>query len=225
LGSAFVFLCVPLWIKILWTIMPKARRNQHRRNQPSTTPTQASPLAREEGTIVKNWGGKIPVALSFPNSYYVGMSSLAFQLLYSRLNAEEDVVCERVFWEKGGAAAGNPLLSLENQRPADEFDVWAFTISWEMDYFNVVEMLRQANVPPLAQDRHASTRWDGTEWPILIAGGPGITMNPEPMAPFFDVILIGEGEEALPQFVELCRQGLYEDRQALLATLDKLPGF
>ncbi len=203
--------------------MAKFRRTPQKRSHPGhQTP---SPLAQEKGTIVKDWGGKLPVALSFPNSYYVGMSSLAFQLLYSRLNAESDVVCERIFWEKGGAAAGNPLLSLENERPAEEFDIWAFTISWEMDYFNVVEMLRQANVPPLAQDRQASKRWDGSEWPLLIAGGPGITMNPEPMAPFFDVILIGEGEEALPQFIDLCREGLYDDRTALLATLDQLPGF
>lgn len=200
-------------------------RGRSGRSKPQSYQSTPSPLAQEEGTIVKNWGGKIPVALSFPNSYYVGMSSLAYQLLYTWFNSHEDVVCERVFWQKGGEASRQPLLSLENERPAEEFDIWAFTVSWEMDYFNVVEMLRQANVPPLAGDRHDSQRWDGTDWPLLIAGGPGITMNPEPMAPFFDVILIGEGEEAIPQFLDLCREGLYEDRAALLAALDKLPGF
>jgi radical SAM superfamily enzyme YgiQ (UPF0313 family) len=184
-----------------------------------------SVAAQEDGVIVKNWGGKIPIALSFPNSYYVGMSSLAFQLLYRWFNDAPDIVCERVFWDKGGEQAERPLLSAETQRSAQEFDIWAFTISWEMDYFNVVEMLRQAKVPPLAADRMASRRWDGSPWPLLIAGGPGITMNPEPMAPFFDVILIGEGEEAVPQFLDLCREGLYDDREALLAALDKLPGF
>ncbi len=179
----------------------------------------------EEGAIVKDWGGRIPVALTFPNSYYVGMSSLAFQLLYRWLNDEPDVVCERIFWQKGAAAGGEPLLSLETGRPADEFDIWAFTISWEMDYFNVVEMLRQAGIPPLAADRHNSSRWDGSAWPLLIAGGPGITMNPEPMAPFFDVILIGEGEEAAPQFLALCHEGLHEDREAMLQTLNRQPGF
>lgn len=183
------------------------------------------PLPTEEGTIVKNWGGRIPIALTFPNSYYVGMSSLAFQLLYRWLNDEADVVCERIFWQKGASMTGRPLLSLENGRPADEFDIWAFTISWEMDYFNVVEMLRQAGIPPLAADRRDSSRWDGSPWPLLIAGGPGITMNPEPMAPFFDVILIGEGEEAVPQFLDFCRDGLYEDREAMLQTLDQQPGF
>lgn len=179
----------------------------------------------EEGAIFKDWGGRLTVALTFPNSYYVGMSSLAFQLLYRWLNSEQDVVCERIFWEKGAAAAGQPLLSLENGRPANEFDIWAFTISWEMDYFNVVEMLRQAGIPPLSQERRNSSRWDGSPWPLIIAGGPGITMNPEPMAPFFDAVLIGEGEEAVPQFIDICRDALHDDRDAVLQTLDGQPGF
>ena len=95
------------------------------------------------------------------STYFVGMSSLALQLLYRRFNAEEDVVCERIFWEKGAAQAGKPLLSLESGAPAADFAVWAFTISWEMDYFNVVELLRQAKIPPLAADRQSSTQWDG----------------------------------------------------------------
>ena len=89
-----------------------------------------------------------------------------------------------------------------------------------MDYFNVVEMLRQAGMPPLAADRQTSTQWDGSPWPLLIAGGPGVTMNPEPMAPFFDAILIGEAEEAAPEFIELCRDGL-DDRDELLRMLDR----
>jgi len=160
-----------------------------------------------------------------PNTYYVGMSSLALQLLYSTFNAEPDVVCERIFWEKGAYQSGSALLSLEGERSAADFGVWAFTISWEMDYFNVVELLRQAKIPPLAADRQTSKQWDGSDWPLLIAGGPGVTMNPEPMAPFFDAILIGEGEEAIPHFMELCREGLEEDRDALLATLDRTPGW
>ncbi len=179
---------------------------------------------REEGAVHKDWGGRIPIALSFPNTYYVGMSSLAFQLLYRWFNRAPDVVCERIFWDKGGHRAGRPLLSLESGRPAEEFAVWAFTISWEMDYFNVLEMLRQAGIPPLAAARQEHRRWDGSPWPLLIAGGPGVTMNPEPMAPFFDAILIGEGEEAVPRLLELLREGL-DDREALLTTLDRTPGF
>jgi hypothetical protein len=75
------------------------------------------PLPEETGAVYKDWGGRIAVALTMPNTYYVGMSSLALQLLYRAFNAEPDVVCERIFWEKGAAQAGKPLLSLENERP------------------------------------------------------------------------------------------------------------
>jgi radical SAM superfamily enzyme YgiQ (UPF0313 family) len=200
----------------------------HRKDQRTTTRSQIaahrSPL-NESGLVVKDWGGRLAVALTMPNTYYVGMSSLALQLLYHRFNAEADVLCERIFWEKGAAQSGKPLISLENGRPAAEFDIWAFTISWEMDYFNVVELLRQAHIPPLAVDRATSTQWNGRPWPLLIAGGPGVTMNPEPVAPIFDAILIGEGEGAIPQFLDLCRHGLGEDASTLLATLDETPGW
>lgn len=182
-------------------------------------------MPQEDGAMRKEWGGRIAVALTMPNTYYVGMSSLALQLLYRTFNQEDDVVCERIFWEKGAANAGKPLLSLETGRQAAEFNLWAFTISWEMDYFNVVELLRQAGIPPLAADRQQSSQWNGQPWPLLIAGGPGVTMNPEPMAPFFDAILIGEGEEAVPRLIELCRTALHEEHTALLADLDRTSGW
>ena len=174
-------------------------------------------LDEETGAIYKDWGGRLTAALAFPNTYYVGMSSLALQVLYRGFNAFPDVVCERVFWDKGGFEARRPLLTLESGRRVDEVDVWAFTISYEMDFFNIVEMLRQAGVPPLARDRDES-------WPLLIAGGPGVTMNPEPMAPFFDAIVIGEGEEVLAELVDLFRLGIHAPREELLAQLQSIPG-
>lgn len=200
-----------------------SRRQNTQANRAGTV--RHRPTPNEAGTVIKDWGGRLTVALTMPNTYYVGMSSLALQLLYRRFNEEPDLLCERIFWEKGSAQTGKPLLSLENARPATDFDIWAFTISWEMDYFNVVELLRHAKMPPLAADRQAATQWNGQPWPLLIAGGPGVTMNPEPVAPFFDAILIGEGEAALPHFVELCRDGLHDDRAALLAALDATPGW
>ncbi|HIC88883.1 MAG TPA: radical SAM protein, partial [Anaerolineae bacterium] len=166
----------------------------------------------------KNWGGKLTVALTYPNTYYIGMSSLAMQLIYRRFNQNPTVVCERVFWEKGAQRTNSRPISLESQRPVDEFDVWAFTISYEMDYFHVVEMLKQAHVPPLAKDRV-----DGG-WPLLLAGGPALTMNPEPLAPFFDAIVIGEGEEVMDILVDILRDGVYGNRRALLEALDQVPG-
>lgn len=178
---------------------------------------QRALLAQEQGVISKDWGGRLAVVLTFPNTYYVGMSSLALQILYRQFNAHADVVCERAFWEKGAAAARLPLLTLESGRPVVEADVWAFTISYEMDYFNVVEMLRQAGVPPLARERDEN-------WPLLIAGGPGVTMNPEPMAPFFDAIIIGEGEEVLETLIELFRGAIHAPRKELLTVLAAIPG-
>jgi radical SAM superfamily enzyme YgiQ (UPF0313 family) len=166
-------------------------------------------LDRETGTIHKDPGGKLTVALAYPNRYYTGMSSLALQILYRTFNAEPDVVCERVFWEDGQPGAG-PLVTLESQTPVAEFDVWAFTVSFEMDYFNIVSMLRQAGITE--SDR-----------PLLIAGGPGISANPDVLAPFFDAIVIGEAEELLPRLIPLLRDGIH-DRAALLDALDRLPG-
>ncbi|MCU0509660.1 MAG: radical SAM protein [Anaerolineae bacterium] len=191
-------------------------------------------LSRETGTIVKDHGGKLTVALAYPNTYAVGMSSLALQILYRLFNARPDVVCERVFWDAAAIAEGRPLLSLETGRPVREFDVWAFTVSFEMDYFNVAALLRQAGVePPGLAPEDTGAR------PFLLAGGPALSMNPEPVAPFFDAILIGEAEEALPRLIDLLRDGVDEDRERrdsdgdepddatrrpLLAALDREPG-
>ena len=207
--------------------------SQKPRGRTAERPAQTTtPL--ESGAIYKDWGGRLRVALSMPTTYFVGMSSLALQLLYRIFNAESDVVAERIFWEKGAAQARKPLLSVESERTPDEFDLWAFTISWEMDNFNVIEMLRQAGIPPRAVDRQGTRQWDGRPWPLLIAGGPGVTMNPEPMAPIFDAVLIGEGEEAVPHLVELLR-GAHDGQniddaspgghEALLAELDRTPGW
>lgn len=184
-------------------------------------------LSRETGTIFKDHGGKLTVALAYPNTYSVGMASLALQILYRIFNARPDVVCERVFWDEAAIAAGQPLLSLETGRPVAEFDVWAFTVSFEMDYFHVAAMLRQAGIEPpgLTNEDHGGR-------PFLLAGGPALSMNPEPLAPFFDAILVGEAEETLPRLVDLFVDGIEEDRdhrdderrRPLLDALDREPG-
>ena len=99
---------------------------------------------REEGAIFKDWGGKLPVALIYPNTYFVGMSSLGLQTLYQLLNSRADVVCERAFYKPcEGSQPSQGSISLESQRPLSDFGLLAFTLSYEMDYFHVVEMLRQ----------------------------------------------------------------------------------
>ncbi len=172
-------------------------------------------LNKESGVIFKDWGGRIPIALTYANTYYIGMSSLALQVIYRAFNAHPDVVCERVFWNP--QRRNEPLITLESQRPVTDVAVWAFTISYEMDYFNLVAMMRRAGMPPLAADRDDS-------WPLVLGGGPALSANPEPVALFFDAIVIGEGEEIIDPLVEVLRAHA-GDKAAILAALDKLPGF
>jgi radical SAM superfamily enzyme YgiQ (UPF0313 family) len=168
-------------------------------------------LEGERGTIHKDWGGRLPVALIFPNTYYLGMSSLAVHTLYRLWNARDEIVCERVF-----SGSSDPPLSLESAAPLDYFPIVAFSISYEMDYFNVVGILRSAGLPPRAADRDDSH-------PLLIAGGPAVSANPEPLAPLLDAVLIGEVEpvfEALSAALQLVPDG----RDAALRALAQVPG-
>ena len=173
-------------------------------------------LRRERGTIRKDWGGRIHVALVYPNSYHLGMSNLGFQTIYGLLNSYQNVVCERVFWEPG-ARRGEEPISLESQRPLPDFDVLAFSVSYELDYFNVVQLLRASGIPLFAADR------DETH-PLILAGGPCITANAMPLSPFFDCFAIGEGEAIGPGLVEVLTQRLESDKDELLDGLASVPG-
>ena len=172
---------------------------------------------RENGTIIKDWGGKLPVALIYPNSYYLGMSNLGIHTIYKLLNDYDDVVCERVFWEKENADKNTPPVSVESQRPLSDFSILAFSISYELDYFNVVSILRASGIPLYATDR------DETH-PVIIAGGPCITANPAPLSPFFDCLCIGEAEPLLPTMLPVLSEGIGSNRDDLLKTLAALPG-
>lgn len=171
-------------------------------------------LKKERGTVHKDWGGRTAIALVYPNSYYVGMSSLGFQTVYGFLNSYEDVVCERVFWEP--KKTGGPI-SLESQRPLTDFDVVAFSISYELDYFNAVQTLRVAGMPPLAAERSESH-------PLVISGGPCISANPQPLSPLFDCLAIGEGEVILPGTIDILTQGRESKKHELLKELTSVPG-
>ncbi len=172
-------------------------------------------LEQELGTIYKDWGGKLPIALAYPNTYQVGMSNLGLQTVYRLFNQQADVVCERVFYRP--RAESRPLISLESQRDVKDFAVLAFSISFEMDYFNVVAMLRQADIPPLAEERDE-------DYPLLLAGGPAVTANPQPLAAIFDAFAIGEGEVIVPPLIETLQAGLGESRDELLSALTRVPG-
>jgi len=170
-------------------------------------------LSREQGTIIKDWGGRIPIALIYPNSYYIGMSNLGLHAIYSLLNSYDDVVCERVFWEN----KDKRLLSLESQRPLSDFAILAFSISYELDYFNVAQILKASGIPLYATDRDE-------RHPLVIAGGPCIIANPLPLSPFFDCLCIGEAEAILPAMLPILTAGITGKRDELLKTLATLPG-
>ncbi|MFC2067124.1 radical SAM protein [Chloroflexota bacterium] len=174
-------------------------------------------LSREEGTIIKDWGGRLPVALIYPNSYYLGMSNLGIHAIYSLLNSYSNVVCERVFRERDHSEKNLHPLSLESQRPLADFAVLAFSISYELDYFNVVRILKASGIPLYAADRDESH-------PLVIAGGPCITANPMPLSPFFDGLCIGEAEAILPTMLPILFDSISDERNELLKTLASLPG-
>lgn len=173
-------------------------------------------LEGERGTIYKDWGGKIHIALIYPNSYYLGMSNLGFQTIYGLLNSYDNIVCERVFWEPKRLEIETPI-SLESQRPLPDFDILAFSISYELDYFNVVQILRVSGIPLFAADRNESH-------PLLVAGGPCITANPMPLSTIFDCFAIGEGEPILPGFIAALTEGIEGKKNELLKKLASLPG-
>ncbi len=161
-------------------------------------------VAGEEGVVSKDWGGRVSVALVYPNTYAVGMSNLGFQTIYDHLNSLPDVVCERVFFPDSEdldeyARTQTPPFSLESQRPLKDFDLVGFSVTYEGDYINTVRLLRMAGLAPRAADREP-------EDPIVLMGGVCAFSNPEPLAPFMDFIVVGEGEEVVGEIVAAYRE-------------------
>jgi radical SAM superfamily enzyme YgiQ (UPF0313 family) len=178
-------------------------------------------LAKEVGYTLKPHGHRLRVALAFPNTYWVGMSNLGLQTVYRLFNSQPDVVCERFFLpprqELASIVASRaPLLTLESQTPVSEFDVIAFSVSFEWDYVNVLTLLRLAGLPPYAAERSPSH-------PLVVVGGAVTFVNPEPLAPFADVIAAGEGEVLVPAFQRACASA--SDRTELLRLLAAERGF
>ncbi len=179
-------------------------------------------LAREVGVIRKPHGGRLRVALAFPNTYFVGMSNLGLQTVYRLFNADERVVCERVFLPAKQELAAwlkrrEPLVTLESQTPVRDFDVFAFSVSFEWDYTNVVSMLRLAGLEPRADRRDPRD-------PLVVIGGAVTFVNPEPLAPFADVIAAGEAELLVPSIVEAFADEGGRDRERLLGRLARERG-
>lgn len=167
--------------------------------------------ALEKGAQRKRWKGRLPIALVYANTYSVGMSSLGFQLVYSLINQHPHVVCERFFLPQAPALP----VSVESNRPLHDFPVIFFSISFEHDYLNLVAFFRAAGIPPLAEDR------TGGNFPVVIGGGVATFINPEPLAPFTDLFILGEAEVVLPAVVQFLHEHRTElgDKEALLLAL------
>src|SRR5438093_13168995 len=177
-------------------------------------------LAKEVGFVTKPHGDRLRIALAFPNTYWVGMSNLGFQTMYRLFNAEEDIVCEHCFLPPKQelaelATAKAPLLTLESQTPVGEFDIIAFSVSFEWDYVNVLTLLRLAGVP-----RYAAERTE--RHPLVVVGGAVTFVNPEPLAPLADGIDAGECEMLVPSIWKAF--GAASDRTDLLRLLAKERG-
>jgi radical SAM superfamily enzyme YgiQ (UPF0313 family) len=177
-------------------------------------------LALEEGTIQKPRGGGITVCLLYPNTYHVGMSNLGVQGVYGFLNERDDVVCERAFLPgpedvEEHVRTGEPLRSMESGTPVARFDIVAFSVSFENDYPGVLRMLELAGIPFGYAER-------GKRDPLVVFGGMPAMSNPEPLAPFFDVVFVGEAEELLPAFLEAYGSGL--PRDDFLRRAARIPG-
>jgi radical SAM superfamily enzyme YgiQ (UPF0313 family) len=190
------------------------RKTSHRDRAPNI-------LDREVGYVRKPHANRLRVALAFPNSYYVGMSNLGFQTTYRLFNDLDDVVCERVFLPPRTelrAALERPgsLATVESGSAVRDFDVFAFSVSFEWDYTNVLTLLRLAGLPVYAAER-------GLRHPLVVIGGAVTFVNPEPLAPFVDVVAAGEGEVLVPALVR--HLSAADGRDALLRSLATERGF
>ena len=172
--------------------------------------------------MAKKRGGKLTVCLVYPNRYYTAMSNLGFQAVYALFNGYPDILCERAFLPdreelEEYRKTGSRLLSLESQRPLADFDVIAFSVSFENDYLNIPSIMHLAGIPAFAADRADSM-------PLIMAGGAALFLNPEPVADFMDLICIGEAEPLLPLLISVLTEADFIDRQELLKRCACLAG-
>jgi radical SAM family uncharacterized protein len=178
----------------------------------------------EWNSIVKDWDNTpLRVVIAYPDTYEIGMSNMALPILYQLLNSQPDILAERVFapWVDMEAAMRKeriPLYSLESRHPLMDFDIIGFSLGYELTYTNVLNMLDLAGIPVLASERNDSH-------PLVMAGGTSC-LNPEPMADFIDLFVIGDGEEALAELLDIFRnwKSQRSSKEELLRQAATVPG-
>ena len=181
-------------------------------------------LAEEQGYYRYPPGTRTKFALVYPNSYFVGMSNLGLHIIYELLNKRVDTACERVFLPERKKIqqyenTRTPIMSVESQLPLLEFELIGFVLSFEMDYFNLVKILELGKVRLRSEER-------GEQDPLVIAGGPCATFNPEPLSQVVDAFVIGEGEVIMPGLMDAYHEARAEglSRKDTLAKLSQVPG-
>lgn len=174
-------------------------------------------ISNETGSIFKE--GTLRVALAYPNTYQIGTSNLGLQLIYRILNSITNISAERVYLPDREDVkfyeAGEELFSIETQRPIGEFDVVAFSVPFEGDYINVLKILELSKIPLRSADRREG-------FPLVIAGGMATLLNPEPLSPFIDAFVIGEGEHITREIFEIIARK--EIRWKTLERLSEIEG-
>ena len=189
-------------------------------------------LGNELGVEPRDWGAAtIRWALTYPEVYEVGASNLGHIILYSILNAQPRQLCDRAYLPAPDLAerlrsTGSPLFAVESRRPLNSFDILGFSLSYELSATNVLEMLDLIGLPLYARDRGDAPLGSPDARPLIFAGGQTATSNPEPYAPFFDFIALGDGEELLPEIGLVLEEGKAAGlpRSALLRDLAEVPG-
>jgi radical SAM superfamily enzyme YgiQ (UPF0313 family) len=171
-------------------------------------------LAAERGTLYKE--AETRIALVYPSPYRAAMSSLGYQQIYRVLHAMPGVAADRAMLPDEGAREGL-FVTLEEARPVGGYPMLAYSVAYELEIAGVVDTLERASVPVLAADRDA-------RHPLVIAGGPLTFSNPAPLAPFFDVVILGEGEELIAELVTVARDVGF-DRERVWAALAGRPGY
>jgi radical SAM family uncharacterized protein len=175
----------------------------------------------EIGTIRKSSHTRIRIALVYPNRYHLGMSNLGFQATYQLFNQIEEVACERSFLPENKTSVRGRLTTVESGKPLADFDIVAFSISFENDYPNILKILENSGLPLRSSDRRAPH-------PLVVAGGVTCFLNPEPLAPFIDCFLIGEAEAMVEQFSKCLVERDYSSQvgrnECLKAISQTVPG-
>jgi radical SAM family uncharacterized protein len=174
-----------------------------------------------EWNSVRKAEAEVKLAVAFHDCYKIGMAHLGLQILYSLVNDRADALCERIYapWpdlEARMRAEGLPLFSVDSHRPAREFDIIGFSLQSELGYTNVLNMLELGGIPVYSRDR-------GPEFPLIVGGGVNASY-PEPLADFFDVLILGDGEDAMPALIDVYKD-LRGDRERLLKEVARrVPG-